>query len=164
MFGLVVAICAAMIDSARAEAFWWEKVKAPKFSTKQFDKVAGGRNYMFIEFYTKSCGYCQEFYPQFNKVYDDFNGPNALRNDITIIKVDGEESADLADRYGISSYPNFILLFPNDYVFPQKYLYKRDYKTMRDYLNTVPKVENPDKSKEISTTLNMLKGQVKQVV
>lgn len=160
---MCILVLVACLASVQAEAFWWDKVKAPKLNTKQFNKEAGGEKYVFVEFFTKACVYCEQFYPSFNKVYEDFTGSKALRNDITIIKIDGEETPDIPKRYGINSYPAFILLYPNDYIFPQKYLYERNYKVMRDYLMVLPKAGDPAKVNELNLKLEETEKNLKTV-
>ena len=118
-FLLQASLCLFLtLPVVSSEAFWWDKVKAPKYTEEMFDNVAGKGKYVFIEFFTKGCGFCEQFYPEFNKVYDEFTGTNALRDDILIIKIDGEEDSNVAHRYGVGSFPTFILLYPNDYIFP----------------------------------------------
>ena|SRR3990167_557006 len=144
------------------ENFWWEKVKAVKLSRKTFDKFVGTGKYAFLEFYSKSCTYCEQFYPQFNQIFDDFMGKSPLRNDLFIGKVDGEEESGLARDLGISIYPTFILLFPDDATFPNKYMFDRKYKVMKEYLLALPKLAGKEGPKDKEET-EKLARKIKEV-
>ena len=80
---------------------------------------------------------------EFNKIYDLFTGPNAIRKDIEIVKIDGEESSDLSETLGVGIFPTFILMNPYDVTFPQKYTFNRKFDVMKDFLISQPEVVNP---------------------
>lgn len=134
----------ALCSTVCSKAFWWEEVKAPKIDSKsKLDSIAGKGQFILIEFYSKGCRYCEEFYPEFNKIYELFTGKNSPRKDILIVKVDGEDAEDISSTFGVGNYPTFLLLNPYDYSFPQRYMYERDYDTMKDFLISLPKVIEP---------------------
>ena len=138
----VLFILLLVSSTVWTEAFWWEQSKIPSIDAPTFNKLVGKGKYVFLEFYGKSCTYCEKFYPDFNRVYDYFKeGSKHHREDLLIYKIDGEEDDDLGNRYGIKTWPAFILFFPEDSTFPQKYLYAREYDVMKDYLEMLPKVQ-----------------------
>ena len=55
-FLLQASLCLFLtLPVVSSEAFWWDKVKAPKYTEEMFDNVAGKDKYVFIEFFTKGC-------------------------------------------------------------------------------------------------------------
>lgn len=57
-----------------------------------------------------ACHYCVEFMPAWNKIVDEFKAEYGDK--IQFLKVDGTEDRYTADRYGIKSFPSFIVLQP----------------------------------------------------
>lgn len=163
LFAVLVTMVLLAPATVVAENFWWEKVKAVKLTSKTFDKYVGAGKYAFLEFYSKGCGFCESFYPQFNQLFDDFMGKNPLRNDVFLGKVDAEEESKLAKELGITLYPTFILLFPNDSSFPNKYMFDRKYKVMKDYLLSLPKVATKESS-IAREEVQKLQKKIKEVV
>jgi thiol-disulfide isomerase/thioredoxin len=163
LLALLLAVLAAMLPLVAAENFWWEKVKAVKLNRKTYEKYVGVGKYAFLEFYSKGCTYCEQFYPQFNQLYEDFMGKNPLRSDVFIGKIDGEEESRLATDLGISIYPTFILLFPDDSSFPNKYMFERKYKVMKEYLLTLPKIATKNSAKDGDDDTEKLTQKIKEV-
>ena len=84
-----VVICLLLtLQLAQAEVEW-DVSKVPIYNHHEFAHVAGKDKYVFIYFFIQlssmGTGYIDR---ELNKVYQDFTGPSALRNDILIIRFD----------------------------------------------------------------------------
>lgn len=129
----------------KSEAFWWENYKAVSWTSKQLSNNRGGNKYIFVEFYTKSCEYCQKLYPKMNKVIDYFTGPNSPRRDILFVKVDGEQSSRIMDDLGINQFPMLYTYKPGDKLYPDQYMFDHSFEEIRDYLKALPPAPGFDK-------------------
>lgn len=70
-------------------------------SVKEFDEViAEGK--VLVDFFAVWCGPCKMIAPVLEEIADE-------RDDIIIVKVDVDETPDLARRYGIMSIPTLLL-------------------------------------------------------
>ena len=162
-----IVVLFVLIGSLSGQAFWWENVRAKQLTVSNFDKIVGKGKYVLVEFYTKSCGYCRQFYPDLNRLQEEFMGKSPPRTDIVIAKIDAEEERDLSRRYGISSYPTIVLFFPNNFNFPQKYMFDRNFQVMREYLMILPPSESNKVSAEDKSVyedeIKALKRKLKEV-
>ena len=61
---------------------------------------------VFRMFYVNWCGHCTRAKPEFKKILnvDQVNG-----NPLKVLMIDAEENGVLASKFGVSSYPTFIL-------------------------------------------------------
>lgn len=158
------------------EAFWWENYKAIPWTAKQLSQNIGGDKYIFVEFYTKSCHFCERLYPKMNKIIDEFTGPKGLRKDMIFVKVDGEKRSSLLDELGVEEYPTMFLFKPGNKKYPDRYVWDHNLEDIRGYLLSFPsapgyekkdnrpssteKQENSDASKK---ELEELKKRVKEL-
>lgn len=69
----------------------------------EFDKVISESKPTIVDFFATWCGPCKMLSPILEKVEESSNG------DFTIVKVDVDESYDIAKRYGIMSVPTMII-------------------------------------------------------
>lgn len=70
-------------------------------SVKEFDEViAEGK--VLVDFFAVWCGPCKMIAPVLEEIADE-------RDDVIIVKVDVDETPDLARRYGIMSIPTLLL-------------------------------------------------------
>lgn len=157
-----VFIFCLLSQQVQGVGFWWEKSKAFSLNTKNFDKYVGQDKYVFLEFYSKSCIYCEKFMPDLNRLVDEFNGPNGSRPDILIAKINGEENDQIAENYNVHLFPTFVLLFPGNDSFPHKFVFERDYKTVKKYLEAIPKFGG-SKGQDTSRDSEALKKSVEEV-
>lgn len=132
---LVLALV-LMAGTAHTQGFWWEKVRAKVINKKNFNEIVGKDSYVFLEVYSKTCGYCKEMYPEFNKLVDEYNGANSKRKDVIIAKMDGEENYNLAVSYGATSFPMLFLFKPGTTKFPDNYDFGRTFQDMKGYIET----------------------------
>ena len=70
-------------------------------SVKEFDEIiAEGK--VLVDFFAVWCGPCKMIVPVLEEIADE-------RDDVIIVKVDVDETPDLARRYGIMSIPTLLL-------------------------------------------------------
>jgi thiol-disulfide isomerase/thioredoxin len=74
-------------------------------------ECASGRH-IVLDFYSPQCRYCYEFMPEFNRVYD-FMMEKYGNEQIVIFKVNGWESPQISQAFGIPYYPFFLYVAPN---------------------------------------------------
>jgi thiol-disulfide isomerase/thioredoxin len=120
------------------EAFWWEKYKAVSWTSKQLTQNIGGDKYIFVEFYTKACHFCEKLYPKMNKIIEEFSGPKGTRKDIVFVKVDGEKRSALLDELGVEEYPTMFLFKPGNKKYPDRYVWDHSLEDIRGYLLSFP--------------------------
>lgn len=70
-------------------------------SVKEFDEVIG-EGKVLVDFFAVWCGPCKMIAPVLEEIADE-------RDDVIIVKVDVDETPDLARRYGIMSIPTLLL-------------------------------------------------------
>ena len=68
-----------------------------------FDEVAGGSNFMIIDFWAPWCGPCKQFGPIFEETAKKYT-------DITFAKVNTEEEQELAGHFQIRSIPTLMIM------------------------------------------------------
>ena len=74
-------------------------------SAEEFDALLKGDKPVLVDFFATWCGPCKMFAPTF----DEFAADHA---EVECVKVDVDQSGELARRYGIMSIPT-IILFKN---------------------------------------------------
>lgn len=121
-----------------AEKFWWEKMKAVKLTERNYKGILGKDKYVFVEFYSKSCGYCEELYPVLNKLIAEIETGKFPRKDIMLARIDAEEFTEVADELQVDRYPTIYLYKPNDPEYPEKYDYSHKLTHFKNYLSTHP--------------------------
>ncbi len=70
-------------------------------SVKEFDEVIA-KGKVLVDFFAVWCGPCKMIAPVLEEIADE-------RDDVIIVKVDVDETPDLARRYGIMSIPTLLL-------------------------------------------------------
>ena len=68
----------------------------------------------FVMFYAPWCKHTKKFYPLYSKLQNTMKTYN-----IPLVKVDATKEEDLAEKYGVSTYPHLILFknsSPMDYL------------------------------------------------
>ena len=68
-----------------------------------FDEVAGGSDFMIIDFWAPWCGPCKQFGPIFEETAKKYE-------DITFAKVNTEEEQELAGHFQIRSIPTLMIM------------------------------------------------------
>ena len=127
-----------LVAECRAEKFWWEKMKAVQLTKANYESVLGKDQYVFVEFYSKSCGWCERLYPALNQLVEDMDTGEFPRKDIVVAKNDAEEFADIAKVLQVQKYPTMYLYKPNDALYPEKYEYSHNLVHIKQYLLTHP--------------------------
>lgn len=80
-----------------------------------FDSVVSptSDHYVFVEFYAPWCQHCKNFVSEFTvlaKALSD--APSDVESKLILVKVNAEESKDLANRYEINGFPTLLLFAP----------------------------------------------------
>ena len=84
------------------------------FTDQNFDdQVLKSPHPVFVDFYAPWCGPCQQLGPIVEKLAQEYEG-----KDIVIGKVNIDENADIAEKYGILSIPT-LLFFKNGEIVDQ---------------------------------------------
>ena len=66
-------------------------------------KVLGSEKPVLVDFFATWCGPCRQLSPILEKVA-------AERDDVKIVKIDVDENADLAQKYGVMSIPTLVYI------------------------------------------------------
>lgn len=72
-------------------------------NSKEFNEIINSKKAVLVDFFATWCGPCRMLAPILEDLEGDANGK------FDIIKVDVDESYDLAKKYGIMSVPTMIL-------------------------------------------------------
>ncbi len=81
-----------------------------QLSQKDFQKTIENNKKVLIDFYADWCGPCQTLLPTIHKLADEFDG------DVLIQKVNVDENADLAAKFGVRSIPTLVYISNGDEV------------------------------------------------
>lgn len=127
-----------LVSCCVAENFWWEKMKSVQLNKSNYKQYLGKDKYVFVEFYSKACGWCEKLYPQLNKLIDEIENGTFPRKDIMFARIDGEEFDKLTEELEIESFPTMYLYKPNDAEYPEKYDYGHKIQHIKNYLSTHP--------------------------
>lgn len=73
-------------------------------NSKTFDSTILNHKLVMLDFFTTWCGPCARRAPLVEEI------KAALPDCLLVIKIDAEKHAEVANRYGVSTYPTFILL------------------------------------------------------
>lgn len=74
------------------------------FDEKTFDEAVRGEKLVLVDFWATWCGPCRMIAPAVEEVAEDFDGRAVVG------KVDVDEQAELARRFGIMSIPTLIVM------------------------------------------------------
>ena len=74
----------------------------------EFEKIINESKPTIVDFFATWCGPCKMLSPILEKVEEDSKG------DFNIVKVDVDESYDVAKKYGIMSVPTMIIFKDGD--------------------------------------------------
>lgn len=137
-FPMLALVFVFLATGCSAERFWWEKMKSTKLTINNYKSFLGKDRYVFVEFYSKGCQYCEKLYPQLNKLVDEIENGTFPRKDIVIARIDGEEFTELTEELEIDAFPTMYLYKPNDAEYPEKYDYNHKIQAIKGYLSTHP--------------------------
>ena len=56
------------------------------------------------------CGWCEKFMPEWNEVVETLT--QEAGDKIKFVKIDGTSDRSIARRYGVESFPTFVILPP----------------------------------------------------
>jgi thiol-disulfide isomerase/thioredoxin len=95
-----------------------EFIPNDEFPQKQSSKEGGGDGgevliYMFT---VEWCPHSKKAVPIWDKLKEKYNGKKYNGQLLTFIKVDGEENADLADKYKVEGFPTIKLVKGNQII------------------------------------------------
>ena len=74
----------------------------------EFEKIINERKPTIVDFFATWCGPCKMLSPILEKVEEDSKG------EFNIVKIDVDESYDVAKKYGIMSVPTMIIFKDGD--------------------------------------------------
>ena len=72
-------------------------------NAKEFDEVIKSKKVVLVDFFATWCGPCRMLSPVLEEVLEEANG------EFDIVKVDVDESYDLAKKFGVMSVPTMIV-------------------------------------------------------
>lgn len=72
-------------------------------NAKEFDEVIKNKKVVLVDFFATWCGPCRMLSPVLEEVLEEANG------EFDIVKVDVDESYDLAKKFGVMSVPTMII-------------------------------------------------------
>lgn len=72
-------------------------------NAKEFDEVIKSKKVVLVDFFATWCGPCRMLSPVLEEVLEEANG------EFDIVKVDVDESYDLAKKFGVMSVPTMII-------------------------------------------------------
>ncbi|KIW05929.1 thioredoxin [Verruconis gallopava] len=81
-------------------------------SSAQFSKVLSSNTCVVVDFFAEWCGPCKAIAP----IFEQLATSHAQPGKVAFVKVDVDQSQDIAERYGVSAMPTF-LVFKNGSVF-----------------------------------------------
>jgi len=94
---------------------WWEECHAKQEYTWSdlTDKLQHEwkHKYVFVDFFMQKCYWCWKALPDFNEFMDNMREEYG-EDQVEFIKVDAKSGRDISSRYGISSYPTFMVIHP----------------------------------------------------
>ena len=69
----------------------------------ELQKALEGSHPVLIEFYATWCPHCQRMMPVIAELRDDLDGK------AEIFQIEGDDHTELMDKFGVKSYPTFIV-------------------------------------------------------
>jgi thiol-disulfide isomerase/thioredoxin len=94
---------------------WWEDCNAKQVFTwaDLSDKLQNEwkHKYVFVDFFMQKCYWCWKALPEFNAFVDNMREEYG-DDQVEFIKVDAKSGRDIVSRYGIQSYPTFMVIHP----------------------------------------------------
>lgn len=95
----------------------------------------------------QQCYWCYHCLEDFNRIVEDFEGDEDLRDKVAFIKIEGPAIRQFAQRYKVSSYPKFIALQPGTN--GDRYSIfggaKRNYDTLKKWIYDLLDIVKPNK-------------------
>jgi thioredoxin 1 len=77
-------------------------------SFDEFEKILNDNKLVFVDFFASWCGPCKMFAPIVEQVSQKYEGK------LKVLKVDIDESPEIAEKYSIQSVPTSILFKNNE--------------------------------------------------
>jgi thioredoxin 1 len=75
-------------------------------SDSQFKSLLSSHTYVLVDMTASWCGPCRQIAP----VFEQLSTANAKEGQFAFVKVDVDEQPDIAQEYGISAMPTFLLI------------------------------------------------------
>ena len=108
---LICFTLSLLLNRTLAFKEWWEESNAVQLNKNNFYDIVGKDKFVVVKFYTKWCKYCKIISPEYEKVIEEIKS----RNDIVIARLEGsDENKEMLFKYGIGSFPQVVLFYPND--------------------------------------------------
>ena len=111
MFFLTLALLLAA--AAATDQNWWLDAKGfTVHSAEELDDLIAKnpKAHILVDFYMQQCYWCQKFMPEWNRLFEQLSSENLI-----FVKVDGPKNPYLAQEFGVSSYPSFVLVHGTQY-------------------------------------------------
>lgn len=74
-------------------------------SSSQFNQLLSSSKYVLVDFHATWCGPCKMISP----IYEKLSTQHASASNITFTKIDVDDQQQIAQQYGISAMPTFLL-------------------------------------------------------
>ena len=135
---------------------WWEITKVPILNDTNFYEIIGKNKYVVVEFFTRTCIYCRQLAPEYEKFYELFL---TKREDVAITKIECLNSKKTCMDYGVFAFPFIALYFPESKKMKSVFKYRRTAEELEKWVNIIaPKKNlkqiNKEENKEISNENN----------
>lgn len=85
-----------------------QSVATMNFNT--FENILNSNELVFVDFFASWCGPCKMFAPVVEKVSQQY------KDKVTVLKINIDENAEIAEKYSIKSVPTSILFKNNSIV------------------------------------------------
>ena len=118
---------------------WWEDTKVPILNDTNFYDIVGHEKYVVVEFFTRTCIYCKQLAPEYEKFYELYL---TKRDDVLITKIECFASRKICMDYGIFAYPFIALYFPESIKMKSVFKYRRTAEEFDKWVNIIAPKKN----------------------
>ena len=143
---------------------WWEDTKVPILNDTNFYDIVGHDKYVVVNFFTRTCIFCQNLSPEYEKFYELYL---TKREDVLVTKIECFQSRNICLDYAIFAFPFITIFFPHSKKMKSVFKFKRIAEEFDNWVNMVApkknlkpiiKEEEKDKNKNnITNSVNMTK-------
>lgn len=104
VFGMVIAFAMSGCSKPRQEDLTAYNAIPTVVTTEEFQReVLASPKPVLVDFTTTWCGYCRRLAPTLGSLSQEY------KDRVKFVKVDGDQSRELAERYRVAGYPTIII-------------------------------------------------------